>query len=92
MNIALVGLFLLVIILVVALMWHRLGDPVEEPELTKMHRPDLAEMHEKRVNELLRAYRVAKEELDEEPTVDQIFLTRDQLRTQDALENDYGTT
>ncbi len=34
----------------------------------------------KRVRELQIAYKLAKEELGEEPTIDQIFLTRDTLR------------
>jgi len=87
----------LIIILVLAclgfLIWHRLGDPVEEHEQTKLELAK-AKQREKdqarRMLELRQAYKLAKEELGEEPTVDQIFLTRDQLRTQKELDD--GTT
>lgn len=86
MTIALGLLLLLLALLGVAgLVWHKLGDPVEEHEVTKMHEPDSAPVHEARVDELRKAYLIAKEELDDEPTIDQIFLTRDQLRLQERL-------
>ncbi len=51
---------------------------VAEVKLTKAQ----AELvvRDMRRHELQRAYKVAKEELGSEPTIDQIFLTRDTLR------------
>jgi hypothetical protein len=72
------------------LIWHRLGDPVQEHEQTKR---ELAAAKQRefaqarRMLELREAYKLAKEELEDEPTVDQIFLTRDQLRMQRRLNN-----
>lgn len=44
-------------------------------------------LRELRRAELAAAYKLVKEELGQEPTVEQILLTRDQLRTQRRLEN-----
>jgi hypothetical protein len=75
------------------LIWHRLGDPVQEHEQVKRElaaakRREIEQA--RRMLELREAYTMAKDELGEEPTVDQIFLTRDQLRTQRRLDD--GTT
>lgn len=78
-------LLFLVALGIAGLAWHALGDPVEEHEMTKMHQPDPPDVHEVRVEELWTAYLIAKDELGEEPTIDQIFLTRDQLRLQERL-------
>jgi len=78
----------LAFLLVAWIVWHKLGDPVEDPEAIKVP----AEEHHRRVEELRRAYEIVKDELGEEPNIDQIFLTRDQLRTHDALEDADGTT
>ena len=102
MEIAIAVLFGLVAALVAALYWHRLGDPVEEHESTKKERAleEFAKAYrnqqmKKRLSLLNKAYQLAKEELGEEPTIDQILLTRDQLITQQELEREeeeYGTT
>ena len=77
-----------VFIALAILMWHCLGDPVESHEEVKRQLA-LSQARElirnDRMKELREAYKLAKEELGEEPTVAQIFLTRDQLRTQKAL-------
>lgn len=83
-----------VVAAVVSLAWHLLGDKTDDPETMRLALAAAQEREKKRLHrmvELRRAYKVAKEELGEEPTVDQIFLTRDALRTQDLLEND-GTS
>ena len=69
--------------------WHRLGDPVQDHEEVKRSLAVLKaqeELRAKRREELQKAYQLAKEELGGEPTIDQIFLTRDQLRTQRKLD------
>jgi hypothetical protein len=72
--------------------WHWLGDEPDEHELVRVLQAKTVreQQHQARTKELLRAYNVAKEELGHAPTTDQIFLTRDQLRTQDELEK-HGT-
>ncbi len=65
----------------------RLFRRCQEVEDLKKALYDIKLERENRAKELKAAYNLAREELGEEPTIDQIFLTRDTLR-----EDSNGTT
>jgi hypothetical protein len=80
-------LFLVGAVLLTFLAWYagKHAQPRESKEIEKLKSSERARIV--RMAEMRAAYKLAKEELGEEPTVDQIFLTRDSLR-----KDDNGTT
>ncbi len=82
-------LILIAVVLLVLVVWRRLHG---EPESHEQYKSEIARLEiedrirAKRREEYAEAYKLAKEELGEEPTVEQILLTRDQLRTQRKLD------
>lgn len=69
-------------VVLVLLVWHKLGDPIQKPETQMMAE---ARLRRDKLNLLREAYALAKEELGEEPTAEQIILTRDTLLAQKEL-------
>ena len=84
MSILLNPVFLLIVgtlvLLVVAIYCTRNKESMQrELQLGNLERG----IRDYRMQEMREAYRLARQELGEEPTVDQIFLTRDTLRKDD---------